>query len=96
MGATLVICQMVKVKDIDIFEFLDNPLHEEDEPTDLDAEAGDFCITLIKDKYLNEDDNVNPMEINGFNELKANIRSYLYLKRHNPKKYKELEEYNYY
>ena len=67
MSTTLVICQMVKVKDSKIFEFLDHPLHEEDEPTDLDTEAKNFCIAFIEDNYLDEEDDVDPTEVNGFN-----------------------------
>jgi len=92
MSTTLVICQMIKVEDSKIFEFLDHPLHEEDEPTDLDAEAENFCYAFIEDNYLDEDDDVDPTEVKGFNELKEKIKAYLFLKRHNPEEYKRLEE----
>lgn len=58
---------------------------------DLDSEAEQLCIGFIEDNYLQDWEDVDPTEINGFNALKTKIENYLYFKRHDPERYKMLK-----
>lgn len=94
MGTTLKIKLETEVQDFQIFDFLDRLPYEDDqdEPTDLNEEAEGLCSEFILITYLGEWDDIDPTKFDGFNEIKLKIESYLFLKRHNPDLYKELDD----
>lgn len=82
----------IKCEESAIFEYLDNHIDEnEEEPTDLDAEADWFCEEFIN-MYIISDGVIDiKIKDEDIDRLESYMKYLTYLKRHEPNTYKKLE-----
>ena len=85
-------CLRSGFNEVRLFDYLNDV--NENEPTDLDAEAEELCLDFIETNLADGEGFVAEEETtkcDGFNELKSRIKNYVYLKRHTPVIYRRLE-----